>query len=159
MDMWQAFETSTKNNVPNANIVPDRFHITKYLKEAVDKVRRAEHKQLTADGDDRLKGMRHTVLFNPENLSKEKDEQLTALLKSTLKTGRAWNLKETFRFFWSEGDAVGGRAFFDRWYSWAIRSRLEPTKKVARMLKGRLDRSLTWFASPIRMVPQKAFTH
>jgi transposase len=34
---------------------------------------------------------------------------------------------------------VGGRAFFDSWYSWAIRSQLEPVKKVARMLKGRLD--------------------
>jgi len=99
MDMWQAYETSTENNVPNANIVHDRFHISKYLGEAVDKVRRAEHKQLQSDGDDRLKGMRHTVLFNPENLSKEKDEQLTVLLKSTLKTARAWNLKESFRFF------------------------------------------------------------
>jgi len=100
MDMWQAFETSTENNVPNARIVHDRFHITKYLKEAIDKVRREEHKQLQSDGDDRLKGMRHTVLFNPENLSKEKDEQLTALLKSTLKTARAWSLNESFRFFW-----------------------------------------------------------
>ncbi len=157
MDMWQAFETSTENNVPSASIVHDRFHITKYLKEAVDKVRRAEHKQLQSDGDDRLKGMRHTVLFNPENLSKEKDEQLTALLKSTLKTGRAWSLNESFRFFWDEEDAVGGRAFFDRWYSWAIRSRLEPIKKVARMLKGRLDRILTWFASPISNGPSEGF--
>ena len=157
MDMWQAYETSTENNVPNASIVHDRFHITKYLKEAVDKVRREEHKQLQSDGDDRLKGMRHTVLFNPENLSKEKDEQLTALLKSTLKTGRAWSLSESFRFFWDEEDAVGGRAFFDRWYSWAIRSRLEPIKKVARMLKGRLDRILTWFASPISNGPSEGF--
>jgi len=54
-------------------------------------------------------------------------------------------------------NAVGGRAFFDRWYSWAIRSRLEPIKKVARMLKGRLDRILTWFASPINNGPSESF--
>lgn len=157
MDMWQAFETSTEKNVPNASIVHDRFHISKYLNDAVDQVRRTENRQLKADGDERLKGIRHTVLFNPENLSDEKSEQLNALLKSTLATGRAWSLKESFRYFWEEDDAVGGRAFFDRWYTWAIRSRLDPIKKVARMLKGRLDRILTWFASPISNGPSEGF--
>jgi hypothetical protein len=44
----------------------------KYLHEAVGKVRRAEHRELQQTGDDRLKGMRHTLLFNPENLSDKK---------------------------------------------------------------------------------------
>lgn len=157
MDMWQAFETSTANNVPHASIVHDRFHISKHLSEAVDKVRRAEHKQLMAVGDERLKGARYSLLFNPENLSAEKDEQLNAIVKSTLKTGRAWQLRELFRYFWEETDAVGGREFFDRWYSWAIRSRLQPVKKVARMLKGRLDRILTWFTSRISNATSEGF--
>jgi transposase len=157
MDMWQAYESSTERNVPNARIVHDRFHIAKYLNEAVDKVRRAEHRELQADGDDRLKGLRQILLFNPENLSDEKNEELAALRKGTLATGRAWSLKEMFRFFWQEGDAVGGRAFFDSWYAWAIRSRLEPIKKVARMLKNRLDRILTWFSSPISNGPAEGF--
>lgn len=157
MDMWQAFETSTEKNVPNANIVHDRFHISKYLGDAVDKVRRAEHKQLMSGGDERLKGARYSLLFNPENLSDEKGEQLNAIVKSTLKTGRAWQIRELFRYFWEEADAVGGRAFFDRWYSWAIRSRLKPVKKVARMLKRRLDRILTWFTSPISNGPSEGF--
>lgn len=157
MDMWQAFETSTRKNVPNARIVYDRFHISKYLGEAVDKVRRAEHKGLMKVGDERLKGARYSLLFNPENLTEEKDDQLNAIVKSTLKTGRAWQLKELFRYFWEETDAVGGRAFFERWYSWAIRSRLEPIKKVARMLKGRLERILTWFTSPISNSTSEGF--
>lgn len=157
MDMWQAYESSTEKNVPQARIVYDRFHITKYLKEAVDKVRRSEHKELRRQGDDRLTGTRYTLLFNPENLSDEKNEQLSRLLKSTLKTGRAWSITEMFRFFWDEEDALGGRAFFDRWYSWAIRSRLEPIKKVAKMLKTRLDRIVTWFTSPISNGPTEGF--
>ena len=157
MDMWQAFETSTEKNVPDANIVHDRFHISKYLGEAVDKVRRAEHKALMSAGDERLKGARYSLLFNPENLSEDKDEQLNAIVSSTLKTSRAWQLKELFRYFWDEDDAVGGRVFFDRWYSWAIRCRLEPVKKVARMLKGRLARILTWFADPISNGPSEGF--
>ena len=46
MDMWQAFMTSAGENAPNAEIVHDKFHISKYLGEAVDKVRRAENKIL-----------------------------------------------------------------------------------------------------------------
>ena len=97
MDMWQAYETSTETNAPNALIVHDRFHISKYLNEAVDKVRRAEHRELQQTGDDRLKGMRQTLLFNPENLSDEKNDELAALRKSTLATGRTWSIKELFR--------------------------------------------------------------
>jgi transposase len=96
MDMWQAYETSTETNAPNALIVHDRFHISKHLNEAVDKVRRAEHRELQQTGDDRLKGMRQTLLFNPENLSDEKNDELAALRKSTLATGRAWSIKELF---------------------------------------------------------------
>ncbi|MFY8058567.1 MAG: ISL3 family transposase [Planctomycetaceae bacterium] len=157
MDMWQAYESSTEANVPKALIVHDRFHISKYLNEAVDKVRRLEHRELKESGDDRLKGMRQTLLFNPENLSGEKNEELAKLRQSTLATGRAWSLKELFRHFWDQTDAVGGREFFDSWYAWAIRSRLEPVKKVARMLKDRLDRILTWFTSPISNGPAEGF--
>lgn len=157
MDMWQAFETSTEKNAPEAAIVHDRFHISKYLNEAVDKVRREEQKVLKAAGDDRLTGLRQTLLFNPENLSEARDEQLTALLKSSLATGRAWSLKDSFRHFWDQHNAIDGRAFFDRWYAWAIRSRLDPIKKVAKMLKGRLDRILTWFSSPISNGPSEGF--
>jgi transposase len=97
MDMWQAYETSTVTNAPNALIVHDRFHISKYLYEAVDKVRRAEHRELRQTGDDRLKGMRPTLLFNPENLSDEKKDELAAFRKCTLATGRAWSIRELFR--------------------------------------------------------------
>lgn len=157
MDMWRAFEASTQKNVPDARIVHDRFHISKYLNEAVDKVRRAEQKELKANDDDRLTGMRQTLLFNPEHLSEERDKQLTALLNSSLATGRAWSLKDSFRHFWEQDNGIDGRAFFDRWYAWAIRSRLDPVKKVARMLKGRLERILTWFSSPISNGPSEGF--
>jgi transposase len=75
------------------------------------------------------------------------------LRKTTLATGRAWILRESFRFFWQEGDALGGRAFVCSWYAWDIRSRLEPIRKVACMLKNRLDGILTWFSSPISNGP------
>jgi transposase len=128
---------------------PSEEQRSKVKAVCMDMWQATEHRDLQQDGDDRLKGVRQILLFNPENLSEEKNEELAALRKSTLATGRAWSLKELFHFFWLETDAVGGRAFFESWYAWAIRSRLDPIRKVARMLTDRLDRVLTWFASQI----------
>ena len=145
LDMWQAFMTSAAKNAPVAEIVHDKFHISKYLNEAVDKVRRQEHRVLQSDGDDRLKGLRQMLLYNEENLDEDQQIEIQILQKSDLRTGRAWALKENFRYFWECDGVDAGKRFFDGWYSWAIRSRLEPIKKVARMLKTHLPGLLSYF--------------
>lgn len=149
MDMWQAFENSAVSNVPNAEIVHDRFHISKHLNDAVDKVRRQEHKALTKDGDETLKGTKQLWLYNPENLSDEQWAEFEALKDIELKTSRAWAIREQFRWFWKYHYAGNAKKFFTLWYQWASRCRLEPVRKVAKMLKRRLNNILTWFRHPI----------
>ena len=145
MDMWQAFMTSAGANAPNAEIVHDKFHISKYLGEAVDKVRRTENKTLKSKGDERLKGSRQLWLYSFENLDEDRQEQLTELQQQDLKTSRAWAIKENFRWFWDYTYAGNAKKFFDRWYGWARRSRLEPIKKVALQLKTHLEGLLSYF--------------
>ena len=123
----------------------DRFHIIQHLNKAVDSVRRAENKTLSKEGDDRLKGSRYYWLTNEENLDKERAEQFAALKKSDLKVARAWAIKELFRTFWGYRHAGWAKRHFERWYSWAIRCRLKPIKKVARMIKNHLPNILTYF--------------
>lgn len=72
VDMWPAFDNSVKTHAPQAEIVHDRFHISKHPNEAVDQVRRQEHKSLKSEGDDRLIGSKQWWLFNPENLSEDR---------------------------------------------------------------------------------------
>ncbi|HBJ33417.1 MAG TPA: ISL3 family transposase [Planctomycetaceae bacterium] len=138
MDMWKAFMKSTAAYVPNALVVHDKFHISKHLNEAVDKVRRSENKQLRADGDDRLVGTKQLWLFNELNLDETRHSELMAAMRSDLKTGRAWAIKENFRNFWNYCYGGAAKSFFESWYAWAIRSRLQPIKNVARMLKTHL---------------------
>jgi transposase len=157
IDMWQAFENSIRQNAPQADIVFDRFHISKHLNEGVDKVRRSEHKELKAEGDERLTGTRQLWLFNPENISESQQDEFTALRKQQLKTSRAWGIKDYFRWFWTSRDAAAGQKFFHEWYAWAIRSRLKPMMQVARMLKKRLTNILTWFRHPITNATAEGF--
>jgi transposase len=81
---------AVKLSLPRALCVYDRFHIAKLLGEAVDQVRRAEHKKLQSEHDQTLKGSRYVWLLNPESLSEERRNQLTKLLKCDLKTGQAY---------------------------------------------------------------------
>lgn len=145
LDMWPAFANAVEALLPGAAIVHDRFHISQHLTEAVDKVRRRENKQLIKQGDHRLKGSRYMWLVNDENLDERFQEAFAALKHSDLKVARAWAIKELFRDFWDYATRGWGHRHFNKWYSWAIRSRLEPIKKVARMLKRHLDNLLNYF--------------
>jgi len=145
LDMWQAYANAVNDKLPQAEIVHDRFHVSQHLNQAVDRVRRAENKALTKLGDDRLKGSRYYWLTNEENLGEEQDERFAMLKKSDLKVARAWALKELFRKFWDYTYAGNARRHFEHWYTWAIRSRLEPVKEKARMIKNHLPNMLTYF--------------
>lgn len=112
-----------KSRAPQAEIVFDKFHVSKHLNEAVDQVRRAEHKVLTSEGDDRLKRTRYLWLSREEHLSEQQEARFGHLRTSDLKTSRAWAIKEYFRWFWSYTYAGRARSFFTDWYSWACRCR------------------------------------
>jgi len=73
----------------------DKCPIAQHLGEAVDRVRRKEHKTLRAAGDDRLTGTRYDWLRNPAAMEPKDRREFTELRTSGLKTARAWALKET----------------------------------------------------------------
>jgi transposase len=147
MDLWEPYRTSTMKHVPEAakKITHDPYHLVRYMNEAVNEVRKAEHKSQQALGDERLKGSRYTWLYGWENLPEKKRVEQQNLSGQRLKTARAWRLKEAFRWFWWLGDRSVAESYFASWYSWAIRSRLGPVKRVAKMLKAHLERILNYF--------------
>lgn len=150
MDMWQAYETATRRHVPDAEqkIVFDRFHIMKHMVDAVDQVRRQEQKSLASRGDETLKSSRYLWLYNRENIPRRDHHEFKELRRMNLKVARAWAYKEDLRNLWSYISPAWARKFFEKWYSAAIRSRLEPVKKVARMVKRKLDNVLTYCKQP-----------
>ena len=149
VDMWEPFIQTIEKQVPGAEIVHDKFHISKYLGEAVDKVRREEHKGLMARGDETLKGTRQLWLYNPQNLSQEQAASFAALKYQGLKVARAWAAKELFCKLWTYRYEGAARRFFKDWYGWVSRSRLKPLMKVGKMLKGHLENILTYLRHPI----------
>jgi transposase len=144
VDMWEPFIQTIQKQVPDADIVHDKFHVSKYLGEAVDKVRRAEHKELMEQGDETLKGTRQLWLYNPQNFSSDQAKEFSALKDMHLKVARAWAAKELFSKFWEYHEEGWARRFFKDWFGWVSRSRLKPVIEVAQMIKRHLENLLTY---------------
>ena len=145
MDMWPAYIDAVGSSLPDSHIVHDRYHISAHLNNAVDKVRRSEHKKLLEVGDSRLSNSRYFWLSREEQVSEKAAQRFGELKHAQLKTARAWALKESFGVFWDYRSQGWGSRHFTAWYSWAIRSRLDPIKQVARMIKTHLNQIFTWF--------------
>lgn len=147
MDMWEPYLISTRKHLPDADskIVHDTFHLIRHLNEAVDLVRRQEHKELLAKGDDRLKGSRQFWLYGMERVPGKWQERFDTLRVEKLKTSKAWGIKELFRDLYGCQSKDEARHFFDGWYEWASRCALRPIVRVAKMFKRHLERILTVF--------------
>jgi transposase len=157
IDMWEPYLSTTAQAAPQAQIVHDKFHVAKHLNEAVDRVRRAENRQLYSEGSDLLTGTKYVWLKNPQNWHEADQLKFEALRSCGCKVARAWQLKELFREFWSCFTSTEAESFFERWYSWAIRCRLAPVKEVARMLKAHLENLLTYFTYAISNAMTEGF--
>lgn len=145
-DMWKPYLKVVAKKAGRAIHVLDRFHIMSHLSKAIDEVRANEARAIKALG--RVPILTHTrwlLLKRPENLTGKQEVRLAELLRHNLRSVRAYLLKEDFQFFWYYESAYWAGVFLDRWCTRCLRSRLEPIKKVARMLRTHRALLLNWF--------------
>lgn len=151
MDMWDPYARSVKESLPEgaSKIVFDRFHIMMNMNDAVDRVRRKEHRLLSDFGLDTLKSTKHLWLYGQENVPDKYAERFEHVQTMNLKTARAWAIKEQLRGLWANESYLEGLHYWKRWHAWAIRCRLEPVHTVARMVKSHLPNVLSYFTHRI----------
>jgi transposase len=147
-DMWRPYLNVLAAEAGQALHILDRFHIVQHMNQAVDEVRRAEGTRLKAKSKDeakQLKNMRWSLLRKGSRVRGRARKKLNALIASKLDTARAWELKEAFQHFWKYKSPLWAGGFLDAWCDRALRSRLEPMQKVARMLRNHEELLLNWF--------------
>jgi len=145
-DMSPAFIKGVKENLPQAEITFDKFHILKIINEAVNSVRKQElitNKLLT--------GTKYIWLKNYKNLTKNQKETLDSLTMSNMnmKTMRAYNIRQSFQDIYQASSQKEFVTYLKKWYFWATHSRLEPMIKAAKTIKRHWDGIVKWFESKI----------
>ena len=147
-DMWRPYLNVVGKRLAQALHVLDRFHITAHLNTAVDEARRGEISRLNSAGKAsaaKLKKMRWNLLKKSSRVRGKARQRLNSLLASKLSTARAWMLKESFQHFWTYRSVGWASKFMSAWCARAMRSRLRPMKKIARMLRRHEPLILNWF--------------
>ena len=141
IDMSPAFIKGVNENLPNARITFDKFHVIKHASESIDKTRRIEQKT-----DPNLKGMRWNLLKDRLSLSREDRSDLDGLLSklSTNRTARAWTYREQLREILDRKQINVVSTMLWQWCTNVMRSKVEPMKDVARMIKNHFDGIVAW---------------
>lgn len=146
IDMWPAFIESVKENLPNADIVFDHFHIIKNLNTTLDEVRKGlyrEEKELNKK--DVIKGTRWLLLKNSENLSSKQNDDLYEVLKMNQPLAACYYLKEELRLLWSCTSVKQAEIFLDYWVKKAFKTQAFAMYKFANSLLAHRSGILSYF--------------
>jgi transposase len=141
IDMSPAFIKGVADHLPNARITFDKFHVVAHASTAVDKMRRLEQRT-----DPSLKGLRWTLLKDRSRLSDESRADLDTLIAqaATKRTARAWLYREHLRDILDRKQINVVSAMLKQWCTNVLRSRVEPMKEVARMIRKHFDGIVAW---------------
>ena len=141
MDMWQPYISVVEWTMHDAEkkICFDKFHVAKHLGDAVDKVRRQEQRKLIDNGDRSLVGTKYKWLRNPAKMPSQSAGFFESMKRIAVRTARAWAIKEHAMCLWHYTSRTWARKAWRAWIAWAMRSRLEPVKRVGRLVRDHLE--------------------
>ena len=116
MDMWRPYRAFVKKQLPQAQIVADRFHVMKNLNEQLTKARRQIQRQADEATAEALKGSRWLLVRNRDTLTKEQEKQLLTAIAADADLRQAYLLKEEFRLIFERiHDREQARRFLMAW--------------------------------------------
>lgn len=156
MDMSSAYYGAVCENLPDAAVVFDWFHIVKLLNDKLSELRRQLYREATDQlHKDVLKGTRWLLLKRPEHLdeTRKESQRLQEALKLNESLATAYYLKEDLPLLWEEPNKAAARRFLDDWIRQAEASGIRVLKTFARTLAAYRSGILAWYDYPISTGP------
>jgi transposase len=144
MDMWQGYIGSVHAHAPLAEIVFDRFHIERYLTQAVEEVRRREFFRRGGAYRGAVRGKKWLLLTKFRRLRRRKRRELIQLLVMNRRLFKAYLFKEQFEHAWTYRTEKGMRDFLERWRALLKWSRLTSLIAFYDMLMRHIDGVVAW---------------
>ncbi|GHT17709.1 hypothetical protein FACS189429_2390 [Bacteroidia bacterium] len=133
-----------KKNCPNTALVHDKFHVIKYLTDAIDQMRREEVKT-----EDILKKTRFIFLKRLDTMTEKQRLKFETENISNTKTAAAWRMRENFLAMYDCKTQEEAKKYFETWYKSVIHSKNRFMKKAATTLKEHIDNIVTQIGTTI----------
>jgi transposase len=138
IDMSGGYEKAIRENIPDAEVCFDPFHVVRLAQRAVDQVRRDQwnaHERSHTPKGKWIKGPRWSLLKSPEKQTTGQLALLGEVQQANKAMFRAFLLKEELRLLYQLDDPSLAPQHLDAWLTWASRSRLEAFVKLARTIR------------------------
>ena len=156
IDMSRAYTMAVRENLKEAVLVYDHFHIIKLFNEKLTELRRDLYREATeGQHKDVLKGIRWLLLKNFENLDpqKQEPERLYDALELNIDLFVAYYMKDQLRVLWAQPNKRAARRHLNAWIELADISGIRILKKFARTLEDHREGILAWYDYPISTGP------
>jgi len=134
MDRAGAYREVVKAELPDADIVFDKFHLIANYHAVIDEVRRSEWRKANAEDKAVIKGQRYNLFRNPWNRTAGQTRDLMALLHINENLGVAHILNGALRKLWTYKRRKWAAKYLAKWCRWAAGSGVEAVRKIARSL-------------------------
>lgn len=145
IDMSPAYQKGVREELPNADVVFDKFHVVAQVNGAVDAVRRLEARSDDAAVTESLQKSLWLWRKNPENLTEQEAARLAQMDLKHLATGQAYQMRLVLQEAYASRRVETARYRFESWINWVrakcdrLGSVLEPMRKVAQMVERHLE--------------------
>lgn len=148
MDMWKPYMKVAETLMPQADIVHDKFHTSKYLNNAVNDVRKEEVKK-----QEELKHTKYIFLKNKENWTEEQRLKFEEINQINALTANAWQIKENFKGIYNQWNKQQCLLYFGKWYIDVLNAGIKQMIKVADTmlshLKGIVNSAVSEFTNSV----------
>jgi transposase len=134
MDRAGAYREVVKAELPDADIVYDKFHLIANYHAAIDEVRRSEWRKANAEDKAVIKGQRYNLFRSPWRRTGEQTRDLMALLEINENLATAHILHESLRKLWDYKHPKAAAKYLAKWCRWAAVSGVEALRKFGRSL-------------------------
>lgn len=148
-DMSAAYWSAIVENLPDAALVFDHFHVIKLANEKIDELRRALVREADVLQRNAIKGSRYLLLMGAENLPDSRREKLQEALRFNEPLSTAYYLKEELRLLWSQSSFQRMSQFLDNWCAKAMESGIQQMMSLAKSMRNHASGILNYFHYPI----------
>ena len=151
IDFWAAYERATRKVIPEAQIVFDRFHLSRILNRKLEDERRKYQNQLSEDERKMIKRQcRWLILKRKNRLNEDNLAYLEKLKKENEPLYDLYLLKEDFLDIFQAGkNRTEAKEDILKWVEVVLATNYKKLKLFARSVMKRLNTILNWFDVPI----------
>jgi len=149
MDMWPAYEASSRKYCPQSEIVYDQFHIIQNYGKVIDKVRHSELAKTDRSQQGIFTGTKYLLLSNRSKVRGKRRAKLDELLQANQSLSTVYILKDDLKHLWDYRYEKPAREWFEGWYHRAQESGIAPLMKFADSLKEHLPGILAHCRYPL----------